>query len=131
MTLHPTLIRNSVLALPVVVGAALFASAPQAQVANGELLYRQRCGACHVVTPGGTSGPIAPNLRGVTGRKAATTAYKGYTPALKAANLTWTRANLDTFVAAPTRMVPGTRMTIAVANPQQRAAILDYLATQR
>ena len=92
---------------------------------DGGALFRQRCQSCHSVTPGKTT-PLAPNLAGVVGRKAAETAFN-YSPALKASNLTWTRANLDRFLTAPMRMVPGTRMVISVPDPQQRAAILDFL----
>jgi cytochrome c len=96
---------------------------------NGEQLFRQRCAACHTVTPGAPS-PMGPNLSGVVGRKAGTAAFTGYSPALKGANITWTRAELDAFLAAPMRKVPGTRMVIAVTNPQQRAAIVQYLSTR-
>lgn len=96
---------------------------------NGEQLFRQRCAACHAVAPGAPS-PMGPNLAGVVGRKAGTAAFTGYSPALKGANITWTRAELDAFLAAPMRKVPGTRMVIAVTNPQQRAAIVQYLSTR-
>ena len=33
----------------------------------------------------------------------------------------------DSFLAAPARKVPGTRMVIAVTDPAQRAAIVTYL----
>ncbi len=113
------------------IAIGLPAAAPaQAQAApNGETLFRQRCASCHSVTPGKTS-PLAPNLIGVVGRKAASGTF-AYSPALKASNLTWNRANLDRFLAAPARMVPGTRMVIALPDPAQRAAVLNYLATRR
>ena len=93
---------------------------------DGAALFRMRCASCHAVVPGARA-VIGPNLAGVTGRKAAATTFN-YSPALKASNLTWNRANLDRFLAGPTRMVPGTRMVIAVTDAQQRAAILDHLA---
>lgn len=93
---------------------------------DGAALFRMRCASCHAVVPGART-VIGPNLTGVTGRKAAATTFN-YSPALKASNLTWNRANLDRFLAGPTRMVPGTRMVIAVSDARQRAAILDHLA---
>ncbi len=93
---------------------------------DGATLFRQRCASCHSVTPGKNT-PLAPNLAGVVGRKAGAATFN-YSAALKASNIVWNRANLDRYLAGPTRMVPGTRMVIAVPNPQQRAAILDYLA---
>ena len=97
---------------------------------NGQTLFTQRCQACHSVTPG-QRGVLAPNLSGVVGRKAATVPQFNYSPALKASNVTWNRANLDRFLQAPMRMVPGTRMVIAVPDAQQRAAILNFLTTRR
>ena len=98
--------------------------------ANGAALFAQRCQMCHAATVGQRS-PLGPNLAGVTGRKAGSAEGFAYSPALKGANVTWNRANLDRFLTAPARMVPGTRMAIAIPDPAQRAAILDYLATRR
>lgn len=96
---------------------------------SGEALFRQRCVACHSVEPGKQT-PLGPNLRGVGGRKAGATAFN-YSPQLKRSGLTWTAAELDRFLAAPTRVVPGTRMTIGVANPAERAALVGYLTEAR
>ncbi len=96
---------------------------------DGAALFRQRCGACHIV-PAGKPQVLAPSLSGVVGRKAASTTFN-YSPALKASGLTWTRANLDRYLSGPSRMVPGTRMVIAVSDPAQRAALVNYLATTR
>ena len=95
---------------------------------NGALLFQQRCAACHTVTPGGRA-VLAPNLAGLLNRKAASTTFN-YSPALKASNLTWTRPNLDRFLAGPGQMVPGTRMVISVSDPAQRAAILNFIVTR-
>ncbi len=112
------------LALPSPAPAQSAAAAP-----NGEQLFKQRCQACHQVAAGrpATAGP---NLAGVVGRKAASTTFN-YSPALKGSKLVWTGANLDRYLTAPTRMVPGTRMVINVANPAQRAAIIQYLSHAR
>jgi len=126
--------KSLLLAVPaalVALAASLPAFTPaEAQAApDGATLFRQRCGSCHQVTPGTTS-PLAPNLSGIVGRKAGSTTFK-YSPALKASNVTWTRANLDRFLTAPGRMVPGTRMVIALPDNAQRAAVLNFLATRR
>lgn len=95
---------------------------------DGEGLYRQRCQACHSVTAGKTS-PLGPNLYGVVDRKAAAAPVPfRYSLPLKNSNLTWTRENLDKYLAAPTKTVPGTRMVVALPNAEQRTAIIDYLA---
>lgn len=91
---------------------------------SGEALYRQRCQMCHG-TPGNPK-TLAPDLNGVVGRKAGSTKFS-FSTALKQSKITWNRASLDQYLAAPSRMVPGTRMAIGVSNPSQRKAILDYL----
>ena len=115
-----------------VVGALTFASvvvaAPPAP--SGEQVFKQRCQMCHTVAPN-VPGPLAPSLAGVVGRKAASTGFANYSPALKAANITWTKANLDRFLAGPAKMVPGTRMAVMMTDPAQRAALIAYLSTKR
>jgi cytochrome c len=118
-----------VFALPALLAAAAFlsAEAPATNAApDGATLYRQRCQGCHSVTPGQTS-PLAPNLAGVAGRHAGSTSF-AYSPAMKAAPFVWTRENLDRFLSGPSKMVPGTRMVIFIPDPQQRAAIVNFLA---
>ena len=122
MTIKPTFAASAIL----VVAVLLSAEASAAAGPDGATLFRQRCQSCHSVTPGQNS-PLAPNLAGVVGRNAASTSFN-YSPALKASKLVWNRANLDRYLTAPMRTVPGTRMVMAVPDPQQRGAILDFLA---
>ena len=96
---------------------------------NGETLFRQRCQSCHTVAAEGSVG-IGPNLRGVVGRKVATTDFK-YSPALKSSKVVWTKEALDRYLSGPTRMIPGTRMAVSVNDPVQRAALLQYLSQTR
>lgn len=108
--------------------ATLFASPALAQDATaGGALFKARCSVCHSVTPG-QKGSIAPNLSGLAGRPAASTAF-AYSPALKASNLKWDKPTLDKFLTAPMKLVPGTRMVISVADPKQRADLVAYLST--
>jgi cytochrome c len=102
-------------------------SAASAQAApDGGALFRQRCQACHSVTPGQPAA-IAPNLSGVVGRKAASTAFN-YSPALKASKLVWSKDVLGKFLSGPQQLVPGTRMVILLTDPAERAAVIDFLA---
>lgn len=96
-------------------------------VAEGEKLFRQRCQSCHSVIPGKNS-PAGPSLIAVVGRASGSTDFR-YSTAMKEAGLTWDAATLDLFLAAPSKLVPGTRMSIAVPNPEQRNAIIEYLAS--
>jgi len=92
---------------------------------NGETLFKQRCQSCHSVTAARPA-TLGPSLRGVVDRKAASTAFR-YSEALKNSGLTWNRANLDRYLAAPSKMIPGTRMTVSLTDPRQRAAIIGFL----
>lgn len=124
--------KTPALALSLAVAGTFAVAQPAfAQADPGEAQFNMRCKACHVLTPGGAPGPLAPNLRGVVGRKAGSTAFKTYSPALKASGLTWTAANLDKFLTSPMKMVPGTRMVIAVSDANQRKALVAYLAKQK
>ncbi|WCT74438.1 c-type cytochrome [Sphingomonas naphthae] len=111
----------------IVAALALASAAPAIAQQSGEQLFRQRCQACHATDPAKPA-ILAPNLRGVVGRKAAATPF-AYSPALKAAKLTWSAETLDAYLAGPAKLVPGTRMMISIADARQRAALIDYLAT--
>lgn len=110
--------------------AAALMSAPVAahaeDVTAGAAVFRQ-CTACHTIKPG-QAGIAAPNLYGVVGRKAASTGF-AYSAALKASKLTWDKATLGTFLKAPQKLVPGTRMVVAVSDDTQRVNLIAYLAT--
>ncbi|PKQ00728.1 MAG: cytochrome C [Alphaproteobacteria bacterium HGW-Alphaproteobacteria-13] len=95
-------------------------------VPNGQLIFKQRCSTCHQISAGQKAG-IGPNLSGIVGRKAGGTTFN-YSPALKKSGLSWTRPNLDKYLAGPMKLVPGTRMTVSLSDPAQRAAVVSYLA---
>ena len=117
----PALLLAGALAVPALTPAS-------AQVStDGATLFKQRCGSCHVIVAG-QKGVLAPNLFKVVGRKAGTADF-AYSPALKAANITWNKANLDSFLVAPGKLVPGTRMVMTIPDAGQRKAVVNYIAT--
>lgn len=73
---------------------------------------------------------VGPNLYGIVGRKAGAAAYP-YSPAMKSSAIVWTPEKLDRFLAAPGKLVPGTKMPIAVPGAADRQAIIAYLKTLR
>jgi cytochrome c len=103
----------------------LLPAAASAQQADGERLFRQRCGTCHSLEP--SQNRAGPHLSGVIGRKAGTVEGARYSAALQESGVVWESGTLDTFLAAPRRMVPGTSMPVGVPNAAQRAAIIVYL----
>lgn len=88
----------------------------------GAEIYAAQCRGCHTVS-------IAPTLRGVADRPIASVSdFGGYSDGLKArADQAWSAANLDAFLAAPPTFAPGTRMVMAVADPQARADVIAYI----
>ncbi len=96
--------------------------------AKGKLVFNQQCMLCHSAVAGQEG--AAPSLFGVVGRKAASDAhFPSYSKALKASGLTWTTAQLETFLSGPGKLVPGTAMPITLAKPQDRDDVVAYLAT--
>lgn len=110
--------------------AGLFAltAVARAQDVGGERLFRQRCGACHSLQAGQNG--IGPHLAGVIGRTAGSLEAARYSDALRDSGIVWDSGSLDAFLAAPGEVVPGTRMTVSVPDPDQRATIITYLENQ-
>ncbi len=87
-----------------------------------------QCAACHSVEPGKNG--VGPSLAGVFGSKAGSVAGYVYSPANKNSGLTWDEATLDTYLTAPMKTVPGTKMSYAgMGDAAQRAAIIAYMKT--
>lgn len=120
----------AVAALSVLSGLPLSSSATAQAGPDGATLYKQRCQSCHQIAAGKPS-PLGPNLYGVVNRGAARAPNYKYSEALKKSGLAWNRANLDKYLAAPTKVVPGTKMVIALPNAAQRTAIIEYLARNK
>ena len=99
---------------------------PVGDAAKGKDAFDEQCSQCHTIGSVGQG----PNLAGVVGRKAGTSPGFPYTPAMKAAGLTWTPANLEKFLANSQAMVPGTAMAVSVPSAAERASIVAYLARQ-
>jgi cytochrome c len=109
------------------ISGSLAHAAPAGDAAKGADAFDERCSQCHVM--GGVA--QGPNLAGVVGRKAGTAAGFPYTAALKGSGLVWTAANLERFIEAPQKLIPGTAMTVVVPGEAERRDIVAYLAAQK
>src|SRR4051794_17412683 len=113
--------------------ASLIAIAPtsgavaEADVSEGQEIYQAQCSACHSNQPGVNG--IGPSLAGVAGRKAGSLPGFHFTPALQGSGLAWTAENFIQFLADPSKLVPGTAMTVMVTDATGRANLYAYLAT--
>jgi len=94
-----------------------------------ELFNTNACVACHGITKEDTM-KVGPSLFGVIGRKAGTgQSLLGASENLKKYGVTWSAETLDEFLIDPNAKVPGTPMVGVLADPQQRADVIAYLAT--
>src|SRR5882724_450922 len=106
----------------------LAASSPafSADAGAGKTLFRQRCSVCHTAESGDNGGAQGPSLIGVLGRAAAGAPQFSYTQALKESKLTWDAATLKRFLGAPSSVVPGTSMALAVPDEAERDNLIAY-----
>jgi cytochrome c len=87
------------------------------------------CVVCHSLESGGPF-RVAPNLYGIVGaEEARARAWYAYSPALLAKGGTWTKADLDRFLADANAFAPGTKKSIHVRDPEQRRLIIEFLKT--
>jgi len=105
--------------------AALPAAASAAgDPARGEKIY-ERCAACHSLAYDRTG----PHHCGLIGRRAGSVAGFEYSPAMKHSGIVWSARTLDRFLAAPTKVVPGTSMGYAgIPDAAERADLISYLS---
>jgi len=97
---------------------------------RGEVLFQQSCTLCHDTGrhPKATARP-GPQLAGVFGRPAAALPNFSYSKALSASRLTWDANNLNRLLEAPSNLVPGINMLMAVPAPEERQDLIAFLAT--
>lgn len=108
--------------------ALLVSSAHAADAGNGKTIFA-RCAICHTVKKGGPNG-LGPNLFGVAGRKSASAPGFMYSGALKNSGITWTNDKLKSWITAPARLVPGTKMAFGgISNPKQADDVVAYLGS--
>jgi cytochrome c len=98
---------------------------PAANVATGATVSK-KCVSCHVFEKGGPNG-TGPGLWGVLGADAGAHPGFAYSEAM-VAHGPWTYDEMDKFLAAPQRHIPGTKMSfVGLKNQQDRINIIAYL----
>lgn len=102
------------------------ASAAGGDVAAGRAAFA-KCASCHQVGPSARGG-FGPQLNGVIGRRAGSTADFKYSSAMASANFIWTEERLRAFMKSPDDVVPGNKMRFwGIGSERQRDDILAYL----
>lgn len=108
-------------------GALLVAALAAGEPKAGEAIY-PRCAACHALA----YDRVGPRHCGLIDRRAGSVPGFDYSAAMKQSRLTWSRENLDRFLADPVGTVPGTTMTYAgMPDPKERADLIAYLANAK
>jgi cytochrome c len=110
-------------------GAAQAAAAAAGNATAGKGVFDDNCAICHSADRGGPH-KVGPNLFGVVGRKSAGAPGYTYSAAMQKANVVWDNAKLHTYLEAPAKMIPGTKMGFpGFSDPADEANLLAYLAT--
>lgn len=124
ITLSYTLLRS---AKPVnVKNLSRFLPNAPPDAVHGAQLFAERCSACHSLDHNKTG----PMLGGVIGRRAGSVPGYHYSPALKAADFTWSKSKLDRWLADPQKFVPGARMPVRVLEAPSRHDLIAYLQSE-
>lgn len=108
---------------------AAAAVAHAGDAARGADVFATECSECHSVRAG--KDKKGPSLFAVLGRRAAANPEFVYSDAMRASGLVWSAQQLDAYVGAPKRVVPGGKMKYdGLADAGERADLLAYLAAQ-
>jgi cytochrome c len=89
---------------------------------KGKVIFNQ-CSGCHTTT---LQDKIGPHLARVFGRGAGTAAGFHYSKTMTSSGAVWNGQTLDTFLAAPSMVFPGTSMPVSPRNAQERVDVIAY-----
>ena len=123
--MRPSPVRASLLLVKTLItsSTALAAGDPAA----GQRVFATHCATCHAAEAG--QNKIGPSLAGIVGSKSGTVPGFNFSPAMKNADITWDDAELDKFLANPTRDVHGTKMFVNLPNESDRQNVIAFLNT--
>jgi len=100
----------------------------EGDAAKGAAIFKKFCLQCHSVVAAEGQTKQGPNLAGIVGRVAGTGAGYSYSAANKNSGITWTEDVLEEYLAAPKKMIPGTKMVYAgLKKAGDRKNLVAYL----
>jgi cytochrome c len=97
-----------------------------ADAVAGQAIFKSQCSICHSPLDG--KNMVGPSLFGLIGRKTGSVAGFRYSPANKAADITWNAEILDKYIASPRDVVPGMPYA-GLKDADKRADLIAYLET--
>jgi cytochrome c len=99
----------------------------EGKAARGERLFNQQCKACHAVEKAAASA-TGPNLHGLFGRKAGTSAGYQSSDAMVKSGIVWDDKTLVEYLKDPKDRVPGTKMVyVGLKQEAQQEDMVAFL----
>ncbi|WP_277758383.1 cytochrome c family protein [Pseudomonas sp. A34-9] len=123
--------NTAALSLALMLAASLLSTLTQAagDPEAGAKIFPRLCGGCHQVGESARPG-FGPQLNGIIGRPAGTSANYVYSDAMKNSGVTWDRETLIAYLKDPKGVVPGTRMIFwGLSDEEKLDNLLAYLQT--
>lgn len=94
---------------------------------RGAELFPIRCIDCHAISETADK-KIGPTLMGLIGRTSGSLVGYNYSDAMKGAAIVWSEETLMTYLVAPRKVVPGTKMNFnGLKQPGEVEDIVAYL----
>lgn len=123
--------NTALLTLALILSAGLLGTPARAagDAEAGGKIFPRLCGGCHQVGESARPG-FGPQLNGIIGRPAGTSANYVYSDAMKNSGITWNRETLTAYLKDPKGVVPGTRMIFwGLSDEEKIDNLLAYLQT--
>jgi len=121
--------NTALLTLALILNAGLFSMPALAagDAEAGSKIFPRLCGGCHQVGESARPG-FGPQLNGIIGRPAGTSANYVYSDAMKNSGIIWNRETLTAYLKDPKGVVPGTRMIFwGLSDEEKIDNLLAYL----
>jgi len=99
---------------------------PAPKPPDGATLFKQQCATCHTTNLNDPTRQ-GPSLFNIIGRRAGAMEGFHYSSGFAKADFAWDEATLDSWIANPQEVIPGSIMAYRQARPEIRAAIIAYL----